>query len=63
MDDDWDNATPNNSHRGFVSPFTVQYTGAQRNRFGRERRKEIQSILFLSHDQENDYPEDFKGEW
>lgn len=63
MGSNWDKAMPDNSHRGFVSPFTVQYTGAQRDRFGSETSQDIRDMLFQDPDEVEDYPEDFQGEW
>ncbi|KAF3768916.1 hypothetical protein M406DRAFT_327327 [Cryphonectria parasitica EP155] len=52
---------PDTSERGFLCPYTVQFAGAQRDRFPGWRH-DIRQGMLAGHDLEP-YPDNFTGQW
>ncbi|KAJ4394528.1 hypothetical protein N0V93_003747 [Gnomoniopsis smithogilvyi] len=53
---------PDTAQRGYSSPYTIRFTGCQRDRFPANLRPEIRSMLANDNDHEP-YPVGFTGEW
>lgn len=53
---------PDTAQRGYSSPYTIRFTGSQRDRFPANLRHEIRSMLANDNDREP-YPVGFNGEW
>lgn len=53
---------PDTAQRGYSSPYTIRFTGSQRDRFPANLRPEIRSMLANDNDREP-YPPGFNGEW